>query len=225
MASFTKLPNELVLEITGFLTSFKDITALAAMSRNAEWLVGSTIMPSLQALDLGHNFLYWAVWNHRPRSLERALEFGIDPNVELLFGSAWHGHPEIIHLLIRHGAEVDKLAAIDAAISNVTRYTTCIKAEYTALQVAILRGQLETVKILSQAGASHRIFQVWRPLPQGVVVPQMSLHYASFIQEYELVKWLVESEYQTDVNALDESGMAPLAYWGIFGTQASIADY
>ncbi|KAK7921266.1 hypothetical protein PG985_009288 [Apiospora marii] len=92
-------------------------------------------------------------------------------------------------------------------------------------QVAMERGHLEAVKILSQAGASHCIFKADARLPQGVVVPGMSLHYASLVQDYELVKWLVESGYQADVNALDESGMPPLAYWSILGTQDSIGDY
>lgn len=80
MASFTKLPPELVLEVAGCFDSFQDITALAATYRNAESLVGNTIMPNLQAMGLAHGFLYWAVHNSRPGCVKRALEFGMSPN-------------------------------------------------------------------------------------------------------------------------------------------------
>ncbi|KAK8087140.1 ankyrin repeat-containing domain protein [Apiospora phragmitis] len=241
MASFSKLPNELVFEITGFLTSFRDITELAATCRNAEYLVGSTIMPKLLALDLGHAFLYWSIQNSRPRCLKRALQSGIDPNVQLeldgngnsrfkrpaalvderrsclglrntpaLHLAAPLGCPEIIRLLINHGAELDMMAVVGNRIA-IEGYRTWKDARSTALRLAIDHGNLEAAQILSERGASHRIFEVPKPLPQGL--------------NFELVKWLIDSGFQADVNALDESGLSPLAYWSNLGTDASIMDY
>ncbi|KAK8006270.1 ankyrin repeat-containing domain protein [Apiospora marii] len=156
---------------------------------------------------------------------ERIWPPGVVPYTPALHVAAWYGCPDIIHLLINHGVDLDKLAAAGEMMTEDIRPKRWIQAEYTALQVAMERGHLEAVKILSQAGASHCIFKADARLPQGVVVPGMSLHYASLVQDYELVKWLVESGYQADVNALDESGMPPLAYWSILGTQDSIGDY
>lgn len=146
-----------------------------------------------------------------------------DQTIPLLHVAAREGCPEVLHLLIRYGAELDKLATYDELFSRF--YRSGEWARNTALQVAIDRENLETVEILSRAGASHRVFEVQTPLPPDVVVPRMSLHLASLQQNYELVRWLIDNGYQTDVNALDESGMAPLAYWSIFGTQASVGDY
>ncbi|KAK8094667.1 hypothetical protein PG997_001352 [Apiospora hydei] len=241
MASFSILPTELILALARYLNSFEDITAVSATCRSAGHVVGETIMPSLLAMDLGRAYLQWSIVNSCPQAVKRALENGVNPNdplelcpgiripeelesiyrgiwrvIPALHTAAWEGNPTVVRLLIDYGAEIEAQHAIDKKWARWESYDYNYhirpRLKDTALELAIEYNQIEAVKLNTHS-------------EDNKVVPGTALHFASFIQNLELVKWFVESGYQMDVNALDDSQMCPLAYWSYFGTQPSIGDY
>lgn len=189
--SLTSLPTELVLEISSHLDG-SGINALLRVSRS----LASIMTPILGRL--GANAVDGVVFNR-----------------SVLHWAAANGHPALLRLVLRHGADVDCRDAIGS----------------TPVHSAVLRRQLGTLSILLEAGADAERWdlQGWTPLhlaaitgnsdvvarllAHGVDINARSramyrktaLHYAALLGQCDVFRLLVERG--ADLSVQDTTGM------------------
>lgn len=141
-----KLPlsNELVLKISSYLSSQRDLNAFVRTCRQTYKLLNS----QLYILNITHHSssaLLWAVYLSRVRTLIQ---------------------------LLRHGADTSTTLETSAPFS--AKLEDCIEPSDTSLHIASKRGEIQIVQLLLDAKADPRAMndEGWTPLAEAIAARQ-----------------------------------------------------
>lgn len=161
--SFSAIPNELVLDVAKYLPT-SSLSLLSRTSHALSHLLTPLLLQRACSDDLGR-----CIVHDRPMSLRSILRSptidinrtmrvpGADDPVWPLQHAARHSTPEIVNILIAHGAPVDEPERDDMPKRNTT------------LQCAVLSESLATVTLILDAGADpNRVFHHKRVTPFGL---------------------------------------------------------
>ncbi|KAK7992518.1 hypothetical protein PG988_001312 [Apiospora saccharicola] len=142
-----------------------------------------------------------------------------------LHAAVYHGQGHIVDILLQHGVWVNEIATNYHGCDRPLHHIGQGDGKFTSLHVALCSGREQIAMNLISNGASiytdrtvHRQAQARDPNRNRITALHLCAHHGLL----STAKYLVEKDYQTAVDELDEFGYSPMMYAYLAGEDSIV---